>query len=362
MRLPHAPPIAPMLAELVREFPERDDLIYEPKWDGFRAIIFRDGDEVYLQSRDEKPLARYFPEVVEAVRAAFPPRAIVDGELVIAGPRGLDFGAIQQRLHPAASRIEKLSRETPASFVAFDLLALGDESLLETPFEARRARLEQILGGARGSIVLTPMTSDPARARDWFARFEGAGFDGVIAKPRSLHYQPNKRVMLKIKHRRTADCVVAGFRWYKKGEGTRIGSLLLGLFDDAGELHHVGITSTFKMAQRAALLAELAPLRDHALDGHPWADWVRAMEEAPKGRRPGMTSRWNADKDLSWEPLRIERVVEVAYDGLQNARFRHATTFVRWRIDKRPADCTYAQLEAVPPHELSEIFHSDQGS
>jgi ATP-dependent DNA ligase len=353
--LPISPPIAPMLAKLVRDFPEEGDLIFEPKWDGFRAIVFRDGDEVYTQSRDQKPLDRYFPELRPAFLANLPERAVVDGEIVIAGPKGLDFGALQLRLHPAASRVEKLAGETPASFVAFDLLALDGRSLLDVPFAERRAELERALSRVEPPIYLTPATKDPALARDWFSRFEGAGLDGVIAKPIDLTYQPNKRSMLKIKHRRTADCAVAGFRWHKQGKGKLIGSLLLGLYDDEGELHHVGITSSFTMQVREQLAKELAPLRDNATEGHPWASWAEWMKEEPV-RRPGMTSRWNRDKDLSWEPLRIERVVEVAYDGLQGDRFRHATSFVRWRPDKTPKDCSYAQFEVTPPYELGRIF------
>lgn len=364
MTIPVSPPIAPMLALLVRELPEEGDLIFEPKWDGFRAIIFRDGDDVFIQSRDEKPLLRFFPEVREAVLAGFPERCVVDGELVIAGPSGLDFGALQLRLHPAASRIAKLSRELPASFVAFDLLALDDRSLLEVPFVERRRELERVFAGARAPLHLTPATTERSVARDWFSRFEGAGLDGVIAKPKGLLYEPNKRVMLKIKHRRTADCVVAGFRFYKKGDDRLVGSLLLGLYDESGELQHVGVTSTFKLTERAKLLEELSPLREGALNGHPWADWARqagAEPEGPTGRKPGMTSRWNREKDLSWEPLRLERVAEVAYDGLLGGRFRHGTTFVRWRPDKSPKDCTYGQLEIAPPYELSSIFSSQRG-
>ncbi len=364
--LPVSPPVAPMLAKLLRDFPESSDgLIFEPKWDGFRAIVFRDGDRIYTQSRDQKPLDRYFPELNAPFLENLPERSVLDGEIVIAGPDGLDFGALQLRLHPAASRVEKLAGETPASFVAFDVLALGDESLLEVPFEERRARLEEALAGVRPPIYLTPATRNGDTARDWFARFEGAGLDGVIAKPTDLFYQPNKRVMLKIKHRRTADCAVAGFRWYKEGKGELIGSLLLGLYDEEGRLHHVGITSSFTAAMRRELAGELEPLRKDAIEDHPWASWAEWMKDEPT-RRPGMTSRWNRGKDLSWEPLRIERVVEVAYDGLQGSRFRHGTSFVRWRPDKSPGDCTFAQFEVTPPYELAEIFrahaHSDIGS
>jgi ATP-dependent DNA ligase len=347
-----------MLAKLMRDFPEEGDLIFEPKWDGFRALVFREGSEIYTQSRDQKPLDRYFPDLREPFLANLPEHVVLDGEIVIAGPGGLEFPSLQLRLHPAASRVEKLAKERPASFVAFDVLALGDRSLMDVPFAERRATLEKILSASRPPIYLTPSTKDPALAKDWFSRFEGAGLDGVIAKPVDLTYQPNKRVMLKIKHRRTADCVAAGFRWHKNGKGKRIGSLLLGIFDDSGGLRHVGITSSFTAKMREDLVEEIAPLRENASEGHPWAEWSEVE------RKPGMTSRWNRDKDLSFEPLRIERVVEVSYDGLQGDRFRHATTFVRWRPDKSPQDCTYEQFEVTPPYELAHIFqaHSTQGS
>lgn len=343
-----------MLAKLVREMPDEPDLLYEPKWDGFRALIFRDGDEVYIQSREKRPLDRYFPELVEAVKASFPSRAVVDGEIVIATRDGLDFSALQLRLHPAKSRVDKLSKEIPTSFVAFDLLAEGDDDLMNTPFEDRRRRLEAAFADAAPPIHITPITDDVKVAADWFARFEGAGLDGVIAKNRQQKYEPKKRAMAKIKHRRTVDCVVAGFRWHKNGPNELIGSLLLGLYDDDGRLQHVGITSSFKMDERKKLAKELQPWREGALENHPWASWA-SWEEDPQ-RKPGMGSRWNAGKDLSWEPLRIERVVEVAYDGLQGHRFRHATTFMRWRPDREPASCTYAQLETTPPYELEKIF------
>lgn len=356
VKLPVNPPIAPMLAKLERDFPEKGEFIFEPKWDGFRSIVFRDGDEIYTQSRDEKPLDRYFPELREHFLANFPERCVVDGEIVIAGEKGLEFSTLQLRLHPAASRIQKLSREIPASFVAFDLLALGDDSLFGVPFAERRAKLEKALKKATPPIYLTPATRDEAVARDWFSRFEGAGLDGVIAKPIGLKYEPNKRSMLKIKHRRTADCVLAGFRWHKQGAGTMIGSFLLGIYDDKGELHHVGITSSFTMDMRRKLVAELEPLRKDAIQSHPWGDWADPDVQAEMARKPGMNSRWNRDKDLTWEPLRIERVVEVAYDHLQDGRFRHGTTFVRWRPDKSPKDCTFEQLETTPPYELAKIF------
>jgi ATP-dependent DNA ligase len=339
--------------------PEGDTWLYEPKWDGFRALVFRDGDEVLTQSRDLKPLDRYFPELAGPLRGALPPRCVLDGEVVIAGPGGsLDFDALLLRIHPAASRVRLLAAASPASFVAWDLLALGDEDLRDTPQGERRARLEIVLGEAAPPVHLTPATRDRALATDWFHRFEGAGLDGVIAKRLDAPYQPGKRAMLKIKHQRTADCVVAGFRWHKDGPGTLVGSLLLGLFDDAGKLNHVGITASFTMARRAELVADLAPLRTNALDGHPWSEWAEWAETArAAGQRvPGATSRWNRGRDLSWEPLRPERVVEVAFDHLQGTRFRHATTFVRWRPDRQPSDCRYDQIAETPAYELSAIF------
>jgi len=350
----------PMLAKAVSGLPEGDGWLYEPKWDGFRAIVFKDGDEVVTQSRDLKPLDRYFPELARPFREQLPGRCVIDGEVVIAGPDGLAFESLLLRIHPAESRVRLLASRTPASFVAWDLLALGDEDLRSTPQGERRARLEAVLGTVEPPIHLTPATTDRAMAADWFDRFEGAGLDGVIAKRLDGVYQPGKRAMLKIKHQRTADCVVAGFRWHKNGPGTHVGSLLLGLYDDAGKLHHVGITSSFTWERRAALVAELAPLREDGASGHPWAEWAEwagfGTADASGQRMPGATSRWNRGKDLSWEPLRIERVVEVAYDHLQGDRFRHATTFRRWRPDKRPEDCRYDQLEVTAPFELEAIF------
>jgi ATP-dependent DNA ligase len=348
------PPIEPMLAKLAHELPDGDGWLFEPKWDGFRAIVFRDGERVHLQSRDLKPLDRYFPELLAPLRAALPERAVVDGEIVIATDEGLDFDALQMRLHPAASRVAKLAAETPSSFVAFDLLAAGDEDLRERAQSDRRARLESALARASGRIHLTPCTRDRRTAQDWFHRFEGAGLDGVVAKHESATYQPGKRVMIKVKHTRTADCVVAGFRWHKRGPGELVGSLLLGLYDEAGDLHHVGFTSSFTADARRRLAKELEPLRRNALEDHPWREWGGAAEGSV--RMPGAASRWNQGKDLSWEALRIERVCEVAYDHLQGDRFRHAATFIRWRPDKRPADCRYGQLEVTPPAELAEIF------
>jgi ATP-dependent DNA ligase len=343
-----------MLAKIASTLPEGDGVLYEPKWDGFRAIVFRGEDEVYIQSRELKPLDRYFPEVTEAALAQIPARCVLDGEIVIATRRGLDFDALQMRLHPAASRIAKLAKETPASFVAFDVLAADGIDLRETPQVERRARLERLLSGVRPPIHLTPLTRDPAEAAEWLKRFEGAGLDGVIAKAASAAYQPGKRVMFKIKHERTADCVVAGFRWHKSGRDA-IGSLLLGLYDNAGKLHHVGVTSSFTMVRRRELVAELAPLRENALSEHPWREWA-AMGGETITRMPGGQSRWSAGKDLSWEPLRIERVCEVKYDHLQGDRFRHGTTFLRWRPDKSPSECRYDQLEVTAPYELARVF------
>jgi ATP-dependent DNA ligase len=351
---PIEPPIEPMLAKLATELPPGDGWLFEPKWDGFRAIVFRDRERVYIQSRDLKPLGRYFPELEAAMRAGLPPRCVVDGEIVIAGKHGLDFDALQMRLHPAASRVEKLARETPASFVAFDLLAEDVRDLRDRPQVERRALLEQAIGGGTASVHLTPCRRERAIAREWFQRFEGAGLDGVIAKHESTTYQPGKRAMVKVKHARTADCAVAGFRWHKQGSGTLVGSLLLGLYDDEGDLHHIGITSSFTMEARKRLAQELQPLRANALASHPWRRWAEAAGEGV--RMPGGQSRWSAGKDLSWEPVRVERVCEVKYDHLQGDRFRHAAIFLRWRPDKQPADCRYDQLEVTPPAELAGIF------
>jgi ATP-dependent DNA ligase len=360
MKLPIEPPLEPMLAKASDALPTGDGWLYEPKWDGFRAIVFRDGDEVFIQSRDLKPLDRYFPELAEPLKANLPERCVLDGEVVIAGDGALQFEALLLRIHPAASRVKMLAEESPASFVAWDLLALGDEDLRAVPQDERRARLEQALAGAQAPIHLTPATRDRSLAADWFDRFEGAGLDGVVAKRLDGSYQPGKRAMLKIKHERTADCVVAGFRWHKNGPGTHVGSLLLGLFDDEGNLHHVGVTSSFTWERRATLLEELEPLRANAIDGHPWGEWAEwasaGAADASGQRLPGATSRWNRGKDLSWEPLRAERVVEVAYDHLQGDRFRHGTTFRRWRPDKPPEACRYDQLETTAPFELARIF------
>ena len=354
MNLPVKPPVLPMLAKRVGEIPIGTDWIFEPKWDGFRALIFRDDDEILIQSRDEKPLNRYFPELIEPLRKQLPARFVLDGEIVIARDSVLDFDSLQLRLHPAASRVRKLAEEIPASVVFFDLLCVDDQDWREQPFEKRRQKLETILSTATPPIHLTPATSKRDVASDWFRRFEGAGLDGVIAKPVSGTYESNKRVMLKVKHERDCDCVVAGFRWHKKGDGTAIGSLLLGLYDESGALQHVGVCASFTQAKREELVEFLAPHRRDAFVNHPWASW--AAPENFQGRMPGGQSRWSQGKDLSWEPLRPELVLEVAYEHMQSGRFRHMAQFRRWRTDKNPHDCTYAQLEVVPPHELAAIF------
>ena len=361
---PIEPPVEPMLAKIAEALPPDGGFLYEPKWDGFRAIVFRSDSDVYIQSRDLRPLDRYFPELHDALLQALPAGCVVDGEVVIATPHGLDFDALQMRLHPAASRVAKLAKETPASFVAFDVLAAAGRDVRDARQDERRAQLEQLLRGVVPPVHVTPVTRDRAVAADWLERFEGAGLDGVIAKPIDAAYQPGKRAMLKIKHARTADCAVAGFRWHKSGRD-RIGSLLLGLYDERGRLQHVGVTSSFTMENRRALVEELAPLRVNALEGHPWREWAAASmpdDEDPAAsgavakRMPGGQSRWSAGKDMSWEPLRVERVCEVRYDHMQGDRFRHAATFLRWRSDKRPEDCRYDQLEVTAPFELSRVF------
>jgi ATP-dependent DNA ligase len=358
VNLPVMPPVRPMLSKsgtLDQAFAllDADNGQLEPKWDGFRAIVFRDGEEVELASRNTKPLTRYFPELLAPLRRHLPERAVVDGEIVIAGAAGLDFDALQNRIHPAASRINMLAVETPASFVAFDLVAEGDADLRPRPFGERRARLERALAGAEAPVHLTPATADRDEAADWFTRFEGAGLDGVVAKRLDLPYREDERVMIKVKHERTADCVVAGFRWHKTG-GV-VGSLLLGLYDDRGVLHHVGVIGAFPMAQRKALVDELGGHRLPSLDRHPWARWMEAEAHAGQ-RQPGGHSRWNAAKDLSFEPLRPDLVVEVAYEHMQGDRFRHAARFRRWRPDRDPESCTYAQLETPVPEELARVF------
>jgi ATP-dependent DNA ligase len=349
-------PIEPMLAKLAEAIPE-GAFLFEPKWDGFRAIVFRGGADVYIQSRDLKPFDRYFPELHDALLAGLPDGCVLDGEIVIATPKGLDFDALQMRLHPAASRVAKLAKESPTSFVAFDALAVDGQDLRGVAQSERRARLEQLLANANPPIHLTPMTRDPVQAAEWLAHFEGAGLDGVIAKPIDGTYQPGKRAMIKIKHARTADCVVAGFRWHKAGKDELVGSLLLGLYDEHGRLHHVGVTSSFTMTARRQLATELAPLRERALDNHPWREWAEAGGE-DFTRMPGGQSRWSAGKDLSWEPLRVERVCEVKYDHMQGSRFRHAAVFQRWRLDKPPGDCRYDQLEVTTPYELAKVFRA----
>ncbi len=347
-----APPIEPMLARLAETLPSGERLLYEPKWDGFRAIVFRGASDVFIQSRDLRPLDRYFPELHEAFLRLLPDGCVVDGEIVIAGRNGLDFDALQLRLHPAASRAAKLAKETPAAFVGFDLLAIDGRDVRAEPQSQRRALLEQLLAEVPPPIHLTPVTRDPQLASEWLTRFEGAGLDGVIAKPADAIYEPGKRTMFKVKHARTADCAVAGFRWHKSGNDA-VGSLLLGLYDEAGKLQHVGVTAAFTMATRKHLAIELAPLRDEALKDHPWREWASGGEFT---RMPGGQSRWSAGKDLSWEALRVERVCEVKYDHLQGSRFRHATNFLRWRPDKQPRDCRYDQLEVTTPYELEKVF------
>jgi ATP-dependent DNA ligase len=347
-----------MLAKRVGELPEGDNWIFEPKWDGFRALVFRDGDEILIQSRDEKPLNRYFPEVAETLQAQLPSRCVLDGEIVIAHQGALNFDALQLRLHPAASRVNRLSREIPASVVFFDILCEGDRDLRGEPFQKRRKKLEAALSSAQPPVHITPATQDRHVAEDWFRRFEGAGLDGVMAKLDSGSYEPDKRVMLKVKHERDCDCLVAGFRWHKKGPETLVGSLLLGLFNETGALQHVGVCSSFTEQKRRELVEFLAPYRTDALANHPWRGWAGDGESTgePGQRMPGGQSRWSQGKDLSWEPLRPELVVEVAYEHMQGDRFRHMAHFRRWRTDKKPSDCTYAQLEVVPPQELMTIF------
>ncbi|MBP8918353.1 MAG: ATP-dependent DNA ligase [Micropruina sp.] len=351
MQLPVMPPVSPMLAKSVPTMPT-GALSYEPKWDGFRSIVFRDGDEVEIGSRNERPMTRYFPEIVEAVRANLPSRCVIDGELVVVVGERLEFDVLQQRIHPAVSRITLLSEQTPASFVAFDLLALDDQDYTERPFEERRAALERALAGADAPIHLTPTTRDPEVAQEWFAQFEGAGLDGVVAKPLDGTYQPNKRTMFKIKHQRTADCVVAGYRVHKSGDDV-IGSLLLGLYNDDGDLASVGVIGAFPLARRKELFAELQPLVT-TFDDHPWA-WAK-QEEGARTPRNSQYSRWNNGKDLSFVPLRPERVVEVRYEHMEGVRFRHTAQFNRWRPDRDPRSCTYEQLEEPVSYDLADIL------
>jgi ATP-dependent DNA ligase len=354
VHLPVNAPILPMLAKRVDEIPTGESWVFEPKWDGFRALVFRDAQEILIQSRDGKSLNRYFPELIEPLRRQLPGRCVLDGEIVIASGRGLDFDALQLRIHPAASRVNLLSKQIPASIVFFDLLCEEDCDLMGEPFQLRRKALENLLSSAEAPLHLTPATADRTVALDWFRRFEGAGLDGVMAKPTSGAYEPDKRVMLKVKHERDCDCVVAGFRWHKNGEGTAVGSLLLGLYDDSGSLQHVGVCASFTLAKRRELVEYLEPYRKDALVDHPWKREIAGGNQ----RMPGAQSRWSQGKDLSWEPLRPELIVEVAYEHMQGDRFRHMAQFRRWRLDKAPRDCTYAQLEVVPPQELMAIFSS----
>ncbi len=353
MRLPVMPPVKPMLAKLSRDLPI-GDYLYEPKWDGFRCIIFRDGEEVELASRNERPLTRYFPEMVSSLKDRLPPRCVIDGELVIAGSAGLDFDALSQRIHPAASRIAMLAETTPSSLVAFDLLAWEEQDLRSEPFETRRRTLQRILAGVDPPLHLTPSTADPRVAEDWFSRFEGAGLDGVVAKGTALSYREDQRANFKVKHERTADFVVAGFRWYK-GDPDAVGSLMLGLYDGA-KLQHVGVIGAFPAATRRSLVAELAPCRHPK--AHPWADWAEWADAGTEdGRRlPGATSRWNASKDLGFEPLEPQLVVEAAYEHLQGQRLRHTARFRRWRPDRDASSCTYEQLEVAVPSLLADVF------
>lgn len=352
MKLPFQPPLEPMLAKLSGELPPGDGWLFEPKWDGFRALVFKDGDDVFIQSREGKPLSRYFPEVVRGLVQHAPPRCVLDGELLLAVDGRLEFDLLQLRLHPAKKRIDLLSVQTPCDFVAWDLLALGDEDLRELPQSARRERLTEALKDAKPPLHVTPATLDRAIAEDWFERFEGAGLDGVIAKPLGEAYRPGKRAMVKVKHQRTADVVVAGFRWFKNGQGTLVGSLVLALYDGSGALLPVGVAASFSRARRAELVQELQPYREGAHDAHPWKAWLEAHQEIPSAAH----SRWNPDKELGWEPLKLGLVAEVAYDHMQGQRFRHATHFLRWRPDKSPEQCRFDQLEVAPPIELQRLF------
>ncbi len=354
MGLPVTPPIKPMLAKLARTIPDTGGLLYEPKWDGFRCIVFRDGDELELTSRNQKPFNRYFPELMPVLADALPDRCVVDGEIVVAHAegRGLDFDALQQRIHPAESRVRMLAEQTPSSFVTFDLLALDDTDLMDAPFGERRALLEQVLK-PNARVHLTPATTDAAIAERWFTRFEGAGLDGVMAKPLDGIYTPDKRSLVKVKHERTAECAVAGFRVHKDGEG--VGSLLLGLYDDSGRLHHVGVCASFTATFRRELIDDLGPLTIDALDDHPWREWAEAQAHSDQ-RMPGGFSRWNVDKDLSFVPLRVERVVEVTFGQLEGGRFRHGVRFQRWRHDRTPESCLYEQLDVASPVPFAELL------
>ena len=355
MDLPVLPPVLPMLAKSVPSVPETDGLSFEPKWDGFRCLVFKDGEEVELASRNTKPLTRYFPEVVEAMRAQLPARCVLDGELFVAVGDRLEFEVLQERIHPAASRITMLAEKTPARFVAFDLLALDDASYLERPFSERRAALEQALAGVTNPVHVTRTTTDAAEAREWFTRFEGAGLDGVVAKPLAAAYSPNQRTMLKIKHARTADVVLAGYRLHKTStpEKPLLGSLLLGLYD-GGQLQHVGVAASFTAKRRAELIEELAPLVV-PIEEHPWGHWAEFLTANPD-RVPGTQSRWSQGKDLSFVPLRPERVLEVGYDHMEGRRFRHTAQFKRWRPDRDPESCGYDQLEEPVSYDLGDVL------
>jgi ATP-dependent DNA ligase len=350
------PPVSPMLAKAVRDIPP--GMHYEAKWDGFRAIVFRDGDEVELGSRNERPMTRYFPELVRALKANLPPRCVVDGEVVIIKGTRLDFDSLLLRIHPAESRVNLLAEEIPASFVGFDLLAIGDESLMEVPFRVRRQRLESAMAEAAPPVYVATGTSDAETARAWFDEFEGAGLDGIVAKPFDVLYEPDRRAMFKIKHERTADCVVAGYRWHKTGPV--IGSLLLGLYNAAGALQHVGVAASFPMQRRAELVEELKPYEMTDVGDHPWAEWARA-EAHMTGRMPGALSRWNAKKDLSWIPIRPELVCEVTYEHMEGTRFRHTAQFKRWRTDREPGSCTYEQLDEPVRYDLARVLSAGRG-
>jgi ATP-dependent DNA ligase len=354
MTLPIRPPIKPMLAKLARSIPATEGVLYEPKWDGFRCIVFRDGGDIRMTSRNQKPFNRYFPELEPVLAEALPERCVVDGEIVVAHAegKGLDFDALQQRIHPAESRVRMLAETTPAEFVAFDLLALGDDDLMATPFGERRALLERHLT-PNASVHLTPATTDPEIAERWFTRFEGAGLDGLMVKPLDGLYTPDKRSLVKVKHERTAECAVAGFRVHKDGEG--VGSLLLGLYGDDDRLHHVGVCAAFTARFRRELVDELGPLTEHALDDHPWRGWAEAQAESTQ-RMPGGFSRWNVNKDLSFVPVRVERVVEVTFGQLEGGRFRHGVTFQRWRPDRTAASCRYEQLDVASPVRFDELL------
>lgn len=355
MDLPVNPPVKPMLAKAVAGIPDRNDLVFEPKWDGFRCIVFRDGDEVELGSRNERPLTRYFPEMLDPLRRHLPGRCVIDGELIVATDDHLDFDGLQQRIHPAESRVNMLAEKSPAAFIAFDLLAVGNDDLRPEPFRVRRERLEEILADCQPPIHLTPTTSDHDTAGRWFEVFEGAGLDGLIAKPIDDPYVENKRTQLKVKHVRSADAVVAGYRWHKDGEG--VGSLLLGLYNDSGDLHHVGVAASFTAKRRAELVDELQPLTEGALDAHPWKAWADAEAHATEeGRMPGAPHRWSGKKDHSWVPLRIEKVVEVKYGSTLNGRFREVTKVLRWRPDKTPAECDFSQLDEPMPVGLHRVL------